>query len=275
MTDVTGTTFGSEHRRSLNKNRFSQLALTGDWDVSDRLKVDGHVGYEKSTYKTPYDDKFYMRAKGNLIANYGADGRSASFEYPGWDPTNAANYAMDSFYYRGFNNESELREGVMNLKYELTDSLTLRAGVAYHRFAQDGRDLFYDDNVNGTRSKTRGTSVGDITSVFTNEQGSWLIGDYDKGFAKYKEYHRFGPNTDGTGGALQDIENVYKTTEETVSEYVQVIGTPSSPACASAAMWACAATAPTPAAPAGSRATVTPISARRTSRAAIRACCRP
>jgi len=222
MTDVTGTTFGSEHRRSLNENRFDQLALTGKWDVSEQLTIDGHVGYEKSTYKTPYDDKLYMRAKGNLVANYGADGQSATFSYPGWDPTNPANYAMDSFYYRGFNNESGLREGVLNARYELTDALTLRAGVAYHRFSQDGIELFYDDNVNGTRSKARGTSVADITSVFTNNFGSWLIGDYAKAFAKYNEYHRFGPNKDGTGGALQDIENVYKTTEETVSEYVQM-----------------------------------------------------
>ena len=221
-TDVTGTTFGSENRRSLNKTRFRSLELTGTWDASDRLTIDGHVGYQKSTYKTPYDDKFYMRAKGNLIADYGTDGRSASFEYPGWDPTNPANYAMDSFYYRAFNNESELREGVGNLRYKLNDVLTFRAGVAYHRFKQDGIDLFYDDNVNGTRSKTRGTAVGDITSVFSNEFGSWLIGDYAKGFAKYNEYHRLGPNKDGTGGALQDIENVYTTTEETESGYVQM-----------------------------------------------------
>jgi len=221
MTDVTGTTFGSEHRRSLNENRFDQVALTGKWDLSDRLTIDGHVGYEKSTYKTPYDDKLYMRAKGNLIANYGADGQSASFQYPNWDTTNPANYAMDSFYYRGFNNKSELHEGVLNARYELSDVWTLRAGAAYHKFSQGGIDLFYDDNVNGTRSKMRGTSVADVTSVFTNSFGSWLIGDYAKAFAKYNEYHRFGPNKDGTGGALQDIENVYETTEETVSEYVQ------------------------------------------------------
>ncbi len=221
MTDVTGTTFGSEHRRSLNENRFDQVALTGKWDVSDRLSFDGHVGYEKSAYKTPYDDKFYMRAKGNLIANYGTDGKSASFQYPGWNPTDASTYAMDSFYYRGFSNESKLAEGVFNGRFSLSNVWTLRAGVAYHKFTQGGIDLFYDDNVNGTRSKTRGTSVADITSVFSNEFGSWLIGDYDKGFAKYKEYHRFGPNTDGTGGTLQDIENVYETSEETVSEYVQ------------------------------------------------------
>ncbi len=221
MTDVTGTTFGSENRRSLNENRFNQVVLTGEWGLSDRLTLDGHVGWEKSTYETPYDDKLYMRAKGNQVANYGADGRSASFSTPGWDPTDPASYAMDSFYYRAFNNESELHEAELNGRYELSDVWTLRAGAAYHKFRQQGIDLFYDDNVNGTRAKTRGTSVGDISSVFTNEFGSWLIGDYAKAFAKYNEYHRLEPNTDGTGGALQDIENVYETTEETLSGFVQ------------------------------------------------------
>ncbi|CAN5240060.1 TonB-dependent receptor [soil metagenome] len=221
-TDVTGTTFGSESRRSLNKTRFRSIELTGKWDASDALTIDGHVGYQKSTYKTPYDDKFYMRAKGNLIADYGEDGRSASFEYPGTDLTNPANYTMDDFYYRAFNNESELKEGVLNLQYKMSDVLTLRAGGAYHRFKQDGRDLFYDSNVNGTRAKTRGTSVADITDVFTNEFGSWLVGNYAKGFAKYNEYHRLEQNKDGSGGVLQDIENVYTTTEETESGYVQM-----------------------------------------------------
>ncbi len=221
MTDVTGTTFGSEHRRSLNENRFDQLALTGKWDVSERLTIDGHVGYEKSSYKTPYDDKLYMRAKGNLIANYGSDGQSASFQYPGWDTTNPANYVMDDFYYRAFKNQSKLEEAVLNGRYSLSDVWTVRAGVAYHKFTQGGIDLFYDDNVNGTKAKTRGTSAADITSVFSNSFGSWLVGDFDKAFAKYKEYHRLGTNTDGTGGTLQDIENVYETSEKTVSEYVQ------------------------------------------------------
>ncbi|CAL4869589.1 hypothetical protein MMA231_03881 (plasmid) [Asticcacaulis sp. MM231] len=221
MTDASNVTFGSENRRSLNENRFDQIALTGKWDVSDRLFIDGHIGYEKSTYETPYDDKLYMRAKGDLVANYGANGQSASFDYSGWDTTDPDNYVMDNFYYRAFHNASELKEGVLNARYNLSDIWTLRAGVAYHKFSQDGIDLFYDGNVNGTAAKTRGTSVADITSVYTNEFGSWLIGDYDKAFKKYNEYHRLEPNKDGSGGALQDIENVYDTSEETVSWYAQ------------------------------------------------------
>ncbi len=220
--DVTNSTFGSEHRRELNESIFNQFALTGKWDVSDSFSIDGHVGYERSTYETPYDDKLYMRAEGNLVANYGADGKSASFQYPGFDTTDPANYAMDDFYYRAFNNASGLTEGVLNGHYKLDETWTLSAGVAYHRFSNNGANYYYDGNVNGTDGETQGTSVADITDVFTNSLGSWLVGDFDKAFKKYDEYHRLGPKPDGTGGAIQDIEQVFNVTEATVSEYVQV-----------------------------------------------------
>ncbi|MEJ2458902.1 MAG: TonB-dependent receptor, partial [Novosphingobium sp.] len=219
--DVTNATLGSEHRRELNKNRFNQAVLTFQWDASDVFSVDGHAGYEKSTYKTPYDDKFYIRAKGNLIADYGADGRSASITYPGWDTTDPANYTMDDFYYRSFHNGSELQEGVLNLHYKASGVWTIRAGAAYHRFSQNGASYYYDGDVNGTRPKTRGTSVADITDVFTNSFGSWLIGNYDRGLAKYNEYHRLKQNADGSGGVIEDIENVFDVTEKTWSGYVQ------------------------------------------------------
>ncbi len=219
--NVTNSTFGSEHRRELNENNFNQVALTGKWDVSDRLSIDGHVGWEKSTYKTPYDDKLYMRAKGNIIADYGPNGQSASFTYPGFNTTDPANYAMDDFYYRSFHNGSELGEGVFNLHYKAIQGLTLRAGVAYHHFSNDGANFYYDGNVNGTNGEARGTSVVGISSVFTNSFGSWLVGDFPEAFAKYDEYHRLGPKPNGVGGVIQDIEQVFTVTEGTVSEYVQ------------------------------------------------------
>jgi TonB-dependent receptor len=219
--NVSNVTFGSEHRRELNKNRFNQVALTGKWNLSDKLSIDGHIGVEKSTYDTPYDDKFYMRAKGNLVANYGSDGRSASFSYPGTDLTNPANYAVDDFYYRAFKNGSDLKEAVLNLNYRLNDVWKLEAGAAYHRFSQNGANYFYDGGVNGTNGEMRGTSAVGVSDVFTNSFGSWLIGDYAAGFAKYNEYHRLAPKANGVGGIIQDIEQVYTVTEGTVSEYAQ------------------------------------------------------
>ena len=273
-TDVTGTTFGTENRRSLNKNKFNQAALTAQWDPSDRLSIDGHAGYEKSTYKTPYDDKFYMRAKGNQIADYGEDGRSASFQYPNTDLTNPANYAMDDFYYRAFNNQSQLQEGVLNAHYKLNDVFTLRAGAAYHRFAQDGANLFYDGNVNGTNDEARGTSVDGISDVFTNSFGSWLVGNYAEGFAKYDEYHRLGQSPTGRVARSRTSRTCTRPRSEPSPNMCRWTGTASSSACASAAMSVRAATRPRRAAPAGSRATAMPISVRRTWKAPIRACCR-
>lgn len=220
-TDASNVTFGSEHRRELNHNRFSQAVLTGNWEVSDALSIDGHVGAEKSLYDTPYDDKLYMRAKGNLIANYGANGQSATFSYPGTNLTDPSIYAMDNFYYRSFNNSSSLQEGVLNLHYKVLDEWTLRAGIAYHRFSQNGANYYYDGNVNGTTGETRGASVAGITDVFSNSFGTWLVGDYAAAFAEFQEYHRLGPKPNGVGGALQDIEQVFTVTETTGSEYLQ------------------------------------------------------
>lgn len=213
-TDVSNVTFGSEHRRSLNKNRFNQFVLTGEWQATDRLKLDGHVGTEKSTYRTPYDDKLYMRAKGDMTANY-VSGESAAFTY-GWDTTDPDNYTMDNFYFRAFSNESTLREGVVNLRYELNDELALRAGVAYHRFWQTGEEVYNDGDVNGSTEITAGTPVDAFAYIFRNEQGAWLVGDYAKAFALYHLQH----TTEGP--SVYDYENMFSVKESTVSAYTQL-----------------------------------------------------
>ncbi len=222
MTNVSNVTFGSEHRRELNKNNFNQGALTYKWDVSDKFKIDGHVGAETSKYDTPYDDKLYMRAKGNLVANYGPTGQSASFSYPGTNLTDPSIYTLDDFYYRSFYNESKLYEGTVNLHYTVDPVFTIRAGAAYHRFTQSGANYFYDGNVNGTNGEMRGKPATGLTDVYSNASGSWLVGDFDKTFAAFNEYHRLGPKADGTGGAIQDIEQVFTIKEGTFAGYAQL-----------------------------------------------------
>lgn len=215
LTDVSNATFGSEHRRSLNENRFNQIALTGEWQVNDRLTVDGHVGYEKSSYRTPYDDKLYMRAKGDMVAHYFPGGKSAKFDH-NWDTTNPSNYAMDNFYFRAFWNESNLREGELNVRFELNDTFALSAGTAYHRFWQGGEEVYNDGDVNGTTPITRGTSVDAFAYAFRNEHGKWLVGDYRKAFDLYGVEH----TTEGPD--VYDYENIFSVTESTLSAYTQL-----------------------------------------------------
>jgi len=211
--DVSGVTFGSENRRSFNRNTFNQVALTGEWRPSEQVKIDGRVGYEQSKYETPIDDKLYMRARGNMIASYLPDGQTANFTY-GWDTTNPANYVMDNFYFRGFWNESQLREAALNLTWDFSKGYKLRSGVAFHGFSQSGMDVFNDGDNNGTTALTRGTSVTGISTVYTNPWGSWLVGDFDKAFAQYGVHH--------TLNGAYDIENVSAISESTVSGFVQL-----------------------------------------------------
>ncbi|WP_114393949.1 TonB-dependent receptor [Oleisolibacter albus] len=208
--DVDNATYASEHRRSQNKNKFDQIALTGTWEATSRLVIDGHVGYERSTYTTPYDDKLYMKAKGGMTTTYAADGDSATNVYD-WDTTDVSRYSFNEFYFREFWNKTSLGEGVLNGRYELNDWLKLRAGAAWRRYRTSGSEIFND----GQAHQFTGDAVTDYAYIFSsNKKQSWITGDYDKAFAKYKLDH--------TVAGATDIENTYSVTEETTTTYSQL-----------------------------------------------------
>lgn len=221
--DVSNATFGSEHRRERNENRFNMAELTGKWDVSDEIVVDGHVGAQTSTYHTPYDDKLYMRAQGAFTSTYSADGKSRTNVYQ-WNTADPANYFMDDFYFRGFFNDTTEREAVLNLKYAFTEGYDVRVGYAFHRYWSAGQNWFDDGDQNGTNNPnsplyTRGAPVGAFTYSFCeNKAGCWLAGDYDRAF-KY-----FGIQFQSSAyyqAQAYDVENTFEVTENTHDAYVQ------------------------------------------------------
>lgn len=208
--DVDNLTYASEHRRSLNKNKFDQIALTGEWEPSDRFTLDGHVGYEKSRYNTPYDDKLYLQAKGGMTTTYAADGTSATNSYD-WDTTDPSRYTFREFYFREFWNETSLKEAVLNGRYTLADGFDVRAGAAYHRYSSAGSEIYND----GQFQQFDGTAVTPYAQVYTShKKQSWITGDYDRAFATYNAAH-------SVVGAT-DIENTFQVTEETKAGYAQL-----------------------------------------------------
>ncbi|WP_341203921.1 TonB-dependent receptor [uncultured Sphingomonas sp.] len=207
---VDNVTYASEHRRSLNKNRFNQIALTGKWDVNDTLGFDGHVGYEDSKYTTPYDDKLYLRAYGGMTTTYAADGTSATNVYR-WNTTDASKYEFKEFYFREFWNKTSLREATGNGHLKLGDVFTLRGGASYRRYSTSGSEIYND----GQFRQFTGSPVTSYADVFTqNEAASWITGNYAAAFAKYNASHT-------TAGAT-DIENTYTVTETTKATYGQL-----------------------------------------------------
>jgi iron complex outermembrane recepter protein len=207
---VDNATYASEHRRSKNKNKFNQIALTGKWDASDSLTFDGHVGYEDSKYTTPYDDKLYLRAHGGMTTTYAADGTSATNSYR-WNTTDPSKYEFKEFYFREFWNKTTLKEAVGNAALKLNDIFTLRAGASYRRYETSGSEVYND----GQFHQYTGTPVTSFATVFTqNKAASWITGDYAKAFAQYNASH--------TVAGATDIENTYKVTESTTAGYGQL-----------------------------------------------------
>lgn len=208
--DVDNLTYASEHRRSLNKNKFNQIALTGEWEPSDRFTLDGHVGYEKSSYDTPYDDKLYLEAKGGMTTTYAPSGTSATNVYK-WDTADVSRYKFREFYFREFWNETSLKEAVLNGRYELSDGYDLKAGASYRRYSSGGSEIYND----GQFRQFDGTAVTPYAEVYTSHKKQpWIVGDYALAFATYNAAH-------SVVGAT-DIENTFQVTEETTSGYTQL-----------------------------------------------------
>lgn len=194
--DVENATYGSEHRHSINRNKFRQIALTGEWDASDSLSFDTLIGYEKSTYDTPVDDKLYLQAQGGMITEFAPDGESATNTYT-WDTTDPDNYSIRELYFRENGQETTLTEAKLNAHWKASPAFTVNAGYAYRKYDMSGWDLF-NDGLYATlfRSTPGNDAVTNYYTVYTGFNGQdWIVGDWDRMYAHYGLSHTdVGPN---------------------------------------------------------------------------------
>ena len=214
--DVDNVTYGSEHRRQVNRSVFQQIALTGDWKASEKLTFDGHIGYEKSTYKTPIDDKLYLQAQGGMVTRYASDGESATNSYK-WNTADPGNYVIREMFFRDNAQSTTLREGSINTRYQLSPVFRLNAGYAYRKYAMSGSD-FFNDGLYGAefKSKPGYDAAAPYAQVYDGWGGQpWVVGDWDKALAYYGKSHtQVGP----TARTL----NTFQIKEVTNAGYVQL-----------------------------------------------------
>lgn len=214
--DVDNATYGSEHRRQKNHNEFRQIALTTQWDASDTLSFDTLVGYEKSTYETPIDDKLYLQAQGGMITEFAPNGESATNTY-NWDTTDPDNYSIRELYFRENGQETTLTEAKLNAHFKPSPTFTLNAGYAFRKYDMDGWDLFNDGlYAREFRSEPGYDAVTPYYSVYKGHKDqNWVVGDRERMFAHYGKSHTMeGPNV--------LTYNTFSVVEQTHAGYVQL-----------------------------------------------------
>jgi len=208
--DVDNTVFATETRRQSAKNTFDQLVLTGEWAVSDKLRFDGHIGQETSDYDIPMSDKFYTEAFGGLITDYRGDTGKNTYK---WNTTDPNNYRAHEIDFSATYQTTKLKNAEFNGAYDFNDAVTLKGGLSYRGFKNEGYSQTNDDvNKTAWEKGTLDDRLDGVTKVFTQHKDqSWIIVDWDKALAKY-----------GVTRTLGAPRSIYAVEEDTKAGYLQL-----------------------------------------------------
>ncbi|CAN7265148.1 TonB-dependent receptor [Phenylobacterium sp. LjRoot225] len=209
--DVDNTVFATETRRQETKNTFDQLLLTGTWELTDRLTIDGHIGKETSDYEVPISDKFYTEAFGGLVTSY-TGGNDASNTYK-WDTTDPNNYRAHEIDFSATYQTTELENAEFNAAYRLNDAATLKAGASHRGFRNSGYQQATDDLLKTAwENSTLDDRVNGYAKVFDGHKDqSWIIVDWDKALGAY-----------GVTRTLGAPRSIYEVEETTNAAYAQL-----------------------------------------------------
>lgn len=208
--DVDNTVFATETRRQEAKNTFDQLVLTGEWAVSDKLRFDGHIGQETSDYDIPMSDKFYTEAFGGLVTDYRGDTGKNTYK---WNTTDPNNYRAHEIDFSATYQTTKLKNAEFNGAYDFNDAVTLKGGLSYRGFKNEGYSQTNDDvNKTAWEKGTLDDRLDGVTKVFTQHKDqSWIIVDWDKALAKY-----------GVTRTLGAPRSIYAVEEDTKAGYLQL-----------------------------------------------------
>jgi TonB-dependent receptor len=208
--DVDNTVFATETRRQETKNTFDQLVLTGEWKVTDKLTIDGHIGQETSDYDIPISDKFYTEAFGGLVTDYRGDTGKNTYK---WNTTDANNYRAHEIDFSATYQSTELKNAEVNGAYAFNDDVVLKSGVSYRGFENSGYTQTNDDvNKTAWEKGTLDDRLDGVTKVFSQHHDqSWIIVDWDKALSKW-----------GVTRTLSAPKNIYSVKEDTTAGYLQL-----------------------------------------------------
>jgi iron complex outermembrane receptor protein len=209
-TDVSNTVFATETRRQRTKNTFDQLVLTGEWKVSDKLTLDGHIGQETSDYDIPISDKFYTEAFGGLITDYRGDTGKNTYK---WNTTDPNNYRAHEIDFSATYQSTKLKNAEFNGAYAFNDDAVLKGGLSYRGFTNAGYTQATDD-LNKTAWE-KGALDDTVTAYYTvfsqHDDQAWVNIDWDKALAHY-----------GVTRTLGAPKGIYEVEENTKAGYLQL-----------------------------------------------------
>ena len=144
--DADGVSIRTETRKDQADTTFEQLALSGEWDITDSFRASGLLGYEKSDFEMPQNDKVYFDTVGRIATDYRTDPFFARNSY-GFDTTDPAVWNVRELDFREDYQVNEFENVKLDFEWDLTESSQVQFGVNLKNFENRGLTLRANDLV--------------------------------------------------------------------------------------------------------------------------------
>jgi TonB-dependent receptor len=205
-----GVDLRSEHKHSTDTTVFTQIAVNGRTRLTDALEVSGMVGHSRSDFEGPVFDKVFLQASNKAFSfDLRGPGRDGVNTY-GFDPTDPNAWSLMRADTREDQIINAFTTGKLDLIYTATPRSTLKAGIQYKLFRNDGYQR-------RNRVDYNGAPILPAAMKFVSDQRSlipYVVGDVDAVYALLGQKRDLSPADDQPGSD-------YSLTEKTGAAYVQ------------------------------------------------------
>ncbi|MEP0357171.1 TonB-dependent receptor [Paraglaciecola sp.] len=219
--DFSNTNINVESRVHQVETEFSQVALTGNWTISDRVAVHALAGYESSDLFVK-SLKVYTERHGNFSADYRNDIMNPVVSY-GQDMTDYSEYWLEEIDLFDSYNSTENTTFKADLEYDINDTDTLSAGVSFKVLENSTAREDIKDILNNVDNGADYAGELDDSFFFTvsdNQQVSWAVVDaYAVLNSDYVQSNANRSKETSVDITINDSTN--GVTEETTNLYVQ------------------------------------------------------
>ena len=214
----------SESKRAKGKTEFYQIALSGDFQLTDRFSVDGVISLSNSEFDQPVFDKIFLQAVDHDYSYDFRGGRRRPVNSYDFDTTDAGEWVLHRADAREDFIANEYMTAELNGAYTFNDIHTLTFGGQYKDYLSSGYQRGEDvRSLNGSGIEVVTTdfdipgelafTVADIDATFANLLATGPTGRIT-GLPFTRDLALISPESDRTGTA-------FDLTEETLAAYVQ------------------------------------------------------
>jgi len=212
---LTNATLLSERRHDELAVDFDQTVLSLDHAFTDRFRLNALVGSANSEFDNPVQRYVILQKNGDFSYDMsGGDGAVFTWGPQASDPNG---WIVSNLRKREPYTRNELDVGELTFAFDLSDALTIKAGVTSKTYNLDTTQAFMANE--GQNGITAVQSSSLLVTYDAGALGSWAAPNLDAFDAQYGFYADSGPFTTSTDFRLQDT---FTIEEKTDSAFVQL-----------------------------------------------------